>query len=577
MHEGRTAKDIDHLRPFSFYQKRSNELYDDSIAESDSELSKEFSQLRYTPICTEGSDLLLNPLAENHLLLRATERETPIKLFIVLTMYAEPPKGGRYENQETRAGGLIGTLQGVMNNVKEYMKREGPDAWKEISICLVSDGRTRINPDTLDFLELMGMYSEKLMKQEDSPEFAEMKARQGQTDIRTADGQEWDKYNQSFEYFTFDNKPIKVHLFESILQQKKKGMMASDKLWGPPLQLQFALKENNAGKLDSHLWFLNGFAEQLFQKELVSYTVLIDVGTVPERRSILKLMDCMDADERVGGCCGEIGVDNVSVGTMCNPVIASQHFEYKTSNTLDKALESCFGYISVLPGAFCAYRYSAIRGKPLEEYFKSITHELGPFEGNMYLAEDRILCFQLIAKEHEAWLLRYVKNAVATTDVPDELYGLVKQRRRWLNGSFFAMLYAIINFKQFFMLSAHGCFRKCLVTFQFMYYCFSTFMAWFLVANFYLSFLVLLHGMLVEDVRDDDAIGVFADKRPTYPYVVRLLTSTYSFLLGVIVIVSLGNKPENMKALLNLCALLFSVSSIDSLSIHVYTLGEFNR
>lgn len=36
----------------------------------------------------------------------------------------------------------------------------------------------------------------------------------------------------------------------------------------------------------------------------------------------------------------------------------------------------------------------------------------------MYLAEDRILCFEIVTKKHEAWTLRYVKSAKAATDVP---------------------------------------------------------------------------------------------------------------------------------------------------------------
>ena len=140
----------------------------------------------------------------------------------------------------------------------------------------------------------------------------------------------------------------------------------------------------------------------------------------------------------------------------------AQVFEYKMSNILYKcvhpiefwlrhnhglttfayftipflAMESVIGYITVLPGAFSAYRYEAIQGKPLQEYFLSINKELGegaglplfninsshltfsmlhwivffkgPFMSNMYLAEDRILCFELIAKDRSKWILRCI-------------------------------------------------------------------------------------------------------------------------------------------------------------------------
>ena len=62
-------------------------------------------------------------------------------------------------------------------------------------------------------------------------------------------------------------------------------------------------------------------------------------------------------------------------------------------------------------------------------------------QGNMYLAEDRILCFELLARKGKAYTLHYVKNAIATTDVPMDMVSLIGQRRRWLNGSFFASLY----------------------------------------------------------------------------------------------------------------------------------------
>lgn len=100
-----------------------------------------------------------------------------------------------------------------------------------------------------------------------------------------------------------------------------------------------------------------------------------------------------------------------------------QAFEYKISNQLDKPLESAFGYISVLPGAFSAYRYSALTDHspghgPLSAYFRGEEIHSGAggglMEANVYLAEDRVLCFELIAKEGEAWRLRYVAAASAT-------------------------------------------------------------------------------------------------------------------------------------------------------------------
>ena len=115
----------------------------------------------------------------------------------------------------------------------------------------------------------------------------------------------------------------------------------------------------------------------------------------------------------------------------------------------DKPLESSFGYVSVLPGAFSAYRFRAILGRPLEQYFHgdhSLADRLGSkgiygmniFTKNMFLAEDRILCFELVAKAGARWTLTYVKPSKAETDVPESAAELIGQRRRWLNGSFAA-------------------------------------------------------------------------------------------------------------------------------------------
>jgi chitin synthase len=40
--------------------------------------------------------------------------------------------------------------------------------------------------------------------------------------------------------------------------------------------------------------------------------------------------------------------------------------------------------------------------------------------GRRFLAEDRILCFELAAKANSQWTLGYVKPAKGETDVPEQ-------------------------------------------------------------------------------------------------------------------------------------------------------------
>lgn len=60
---------------------------------------------------------------------------------------------------------------------------------------------------------------------------------------------------------------------------------------------------------------------------------------------------------------------------------------------------------------------------------------MDPFQSNISLAEDRVLCLALISKKNKNFILRYVKKSVAEIDVPQTISILMAKKRRWINGS----------------------------------------------------------------------------------------------------------------------------------------------
>ncbi|CEP16602.1 hypothetical protein [Parasitella parasitica] len=366
------------------------------LMEASARKDKEFSMMRYSAVTCDPNDF-----AANKYTLRPQLMNRETELFIVMTMYNE---------DEVL---FCRTMHGVMKNIAHLCSRSrsrvwDTEGWKKVVVCIVADGRKKCDPRVMDVLTTMGVYQKGIAK------------------------------NMYTTQVSVDSD-MKVRGAE-------KGIV--------PVQILFCLKEQNAKKINSHRWFFNAFGP-ILQPNIC---VLLDVGTRPGNSSIYHLWKAFDANEDVGGACGEICVMK---GTACvdllNPLVAAQNFEYKMSNILDKPLESVFGYISVLPGAFSAYRYAALQNDangvgPLQKYFLGEKHDetdnADIFTANMYLAEDRILCFELIAKKHQKWVLKYVQTAFGETDCPDQLPEFISQRRRWLNGSFFAAVYSQWHFSR---------------------------------------------------------------------------------------------------------------------------------
>lgn len=199
--------------------------------------SREFTHMRYTA-ATCDPDNFKNERYTLRQVLFDPPRRT--ELFIVLTMYNE--------DEEL----FCRTLHGVMTNIAHLCTRErsktwGKDGWKKVVVCIVSDGRAKINARVLSVLASMGVYQEGVGKN------------------------------------VVNGKPVTAHIYEYTTQisvdpdlkfrGQEKGIM--------PVQILFCLKERNQKKINSHRWFFNGeLTPQLRPPALASTSAVIRMSHV---------------------------------------------------------------------------------------------------------------------------------------------------------------------------------------------------------------------------------------------------------------------------------------------------------
>ncbi|TFK53655.1 glycosyltransferase family 2 protein [Heliocybe sulcata] len=469
----------------------------------------EMMTTRYTAVTCDPDDF-----ESSGFFLRQNEWSRSAELFIVVTMYNE---------DEVL---FCRTLYGVMQNISHLCSRKnsrtwGQDAWKKVVVCIVADGRKKVHPRVLDCLTLLGVYQPG----------DHMKNMVNNREVTA----------HVFEYTT--SFALDPNLHFKYPDKGKKGIV--------PTQILFCMKEKNQRKINSHRWFFNAFAKVLQP----NVCVLLDVGTRPGPKSIYHLWKTFDLNSNVGGACGEIAAyKGKHWKFLLNPLVAAQNFEYKISNILDKPTESMFGYISVLPGAFSAYRYIALQNDsrgvgPLASYFKGeVLHgrDTDIFTSNMYLAEDRILCFELVAKANSNWVLRYVSRAIGETDVPDALPEFISQRRRWLNGSFFAATYAIAHVGQI-LRSGHSFGRKMALMLETLYNIINLVFSWFALGNFFLFFVILTSSL------EAPSFGLKGIQ-----YFNTIVQYLMAALLVACFVFSMGNKPRAAQWKYKLTAIVFA-------------------
>jgi chitin synthase len=122
----------------------------------------------------------------------------------------------------------------------------------------------------------------------------------------------------------------------------------------------------------------------------------------------------------------------------------------------------------------------------------------------------------------------------------DALPEFVSQRRRWLNGAFFAAVYALVNCRQI-LSTDHTIARKVLLSIEFFYQFIQLIFTYFSLANFYLTFYFIAGGLA------DPRIDPFGHSIGKAFFII--LKFTCVLLISTQFILSLGNRPQGAKKL----------------------------
>jgi poly-beta-1,6-N-acetyl-D-glucosamine synthase len=139
--------------------------------------------------------------------------------------------------------------------------------------------------------------------------------------------------------------------------------------------------------------------------------IISDIDTTFDRSAFAEMMGYF-ADPRVGAVSGNIGVRNAHVSLITR----HQAIEYAISISLGRSIQDVLGILSIVSGAFGAFRRSAIE-------------EVGGQD--VEVGEDADLTMKL---RRAGWRIRFAPGAHALTDVPETVSALTAQRLRWDRG-----------------------------------------------------------------------------------------------------------------------------------------------
>jgi len=219
---------------------------------------------------------------------------------------------------------------------------------------------------------------------------------------------------------------------------------------GPNMKLKVTIliKRDNRRKHNSHEWFFQSFCPSYN----ADYAFATDCGTIFHSRCVSHLIKFLDTHEESAGVTARQRVMTAKMqGTTGEGLLARwyrslQAYDYEASISSFQGAFALSGMLPVLPGPCGMYRYKDIKGEALDYYFNTVNadpHSMGMVQGNLLLAEDRILSYAAALKtgKHTSW----VPHATFYFEAETESEKFIAQRRRWSNGAFAGYIYFLTN------------------------------------------------------------------------------------------------------------------------------------
>jgi chitin synthase len=206
--------------------------------------------------------------------------------------------------------------------------------------------------------------------------------------------------------------------------------------FGGEIDFAICVKTENRGKLHSHALFFQWICPEL-RPELCYQ---LDAGTAVEAEAISKLVDYMDRRPQVAAAASRILTP--TPGPTAGTLSIWQYMDFVMQKAVTWPTEVASGYLSVIPGQFCVFRWSAVSApssdsdgrRPLDTYLRGL-NTVAPLERVMFLAEDRVFGNEIVLAPQNSWRIGYCPAAEATTDACDTFGELLRQRRRWQNSA----------------------------------------------------------------------------------------------------------------------------------------------